>query len=120
MAYVDGFVCPVPVENKESYLAHARETGEYFIKYGAIEWVECWGNDVPDGEVTSFPLAVKLKPGETAVFAWIVWPSKEVRDEGMAKLMEEPIFSDESIVMPFDGKRMIMGGFDVIAHGKAG
>ena len=119
MSYIDGFVCPVPTENKEKYVEHAKEIGEYFIKYGALEWIECWGNDVPEGGVTSFPMAVKLEPNETVVFAWIVWPSKQIRDENVEKLMTEPVFSDEGAKMPFDGKRMIMGGFDVVARSTA-
>ena len=117
MAYVDGFVIAVPTENKDAYIAHAKEIGPYFKKYGAIDWIECWGVDVPDGEVTSFPMAVKLKADETAVFSWITWPSKAVRDEAMPKLMAEPVFSDPNMAMPFDGKRMIMGGFEVVAKG---
>lgn len=78
--------------------------------------VDCWGDDVPEGEVTSFPLAVKCQENEVVCFSWITWPSKEARDAGMAKAMEDPRFSSENNPMPFDGKRMIFGGFDVIVN----
>jgi len=74
--------------------------------------VECWGDDVPEGKLTSFPLAVQRQEGETVVFSWITWPSKAVRDEGMKKAMADPRFAD--MKMPFDGKRLIYGGFEVI------
>jgi len=114
MSYIDGFVVAVPTENKQSYLDHARASVPVFKKYGAMRCVECWGVDVPDGEVTSFPMAVKAKPGETVVFSWIVWPSKEVRDAGMEEAMKDPFFADEGQKMPFDGSRMIFGSFDTI------
>jgi uncharacterized protein YbaA (DUF1428 family) len=78
--------------------------------------VECWGDDVPDGKVTSFPMAVKCEPGETVVFSWIVWPSREVRDAGMAKVLADPRVQPEVNPMPFDGKRVIYGGFEVVVE----
>lgn len=82
--------------------------------HGALSVIECWGDDVPDGEITSFPMAVKCKPDETVVFSWISWSSKEVRDQAMQKVMEDERMSDENNPMPFDGKRLIYGGFQMI------
>jgi uncharacterized protein YbaA (DUF1428 family) len=78
--------------------------------------VECWGDDVPEGEVTSFPMAVKRTADETVIFSWILWPSKEVRDAAMKKVMEDPRLQPDTNPMPFDGKRMIYGGFEVIVE----
>lgn len=114
MTYIDGFVAAVPTKNKESYIAHARKAAAAFKRHGAQKFVETWGDDVPDGKLTSFPMAVKLEPGETVVFSWVVWPSKEVRNAGMAKVMDDPEMQNEMANMPFDGKRLIYGGFDVI------
>ena len=85
-----------------------------FKSHGAIRLVECWGDDVPDGEVTSFPLAVKCRESETVVFSWIVWPSKAVRDAGMKKVMSDPRMTEDNNPMPFDGKRLIFGGFQKV------
>ncbi|MCY1554167.1 putative protein YbaA [compost metagenome] len=85
-----------------------------FKECGALSVVECWGDDVPEGKVTSFPTAVKRKDDETVVFSWITWPSKQVRDEGMKKAMEDPRMQPSPSTMPFDGQRMIYGGFEVI------
>lgn len=114
MSYADGFVAAVPTVNKEKYLAHAEFAAEIFKEYGALKVVETWGSDVPEGEVTSFPMAVKADENETVVFSWVIWPSKAVRDSGWQKLMEDPRMSPENNPMPFDGKRMIYGGFDII------
>lgn len=114
MNYVDGFVAAVPTANKETYRRHAADAGAIFQEYGALEFVECWGNDVPDGEVTSFPMAVQCRDDETVVFSWITWPSKEVRDEAMQKIMEDPRMQPDANPMPFDGKRLIYGGFEPI------
>jgi uncharacterized protein YbaA (DUF1428 family) len=113
MAYVDGFLVPVPKDNKEAYRTMAEAAAAVFQKYGALRVVECWGDDVPDGKSTDFKRAVKLEEGEQVVFSWIVWPNKDARDEGMAKAMKDPIFESMKD-MPFDGKRMIFGGFDVL------
>ena len=112
MPYVDGVVMAVPTANKEKFVAHAQEFANVFKEHGALKLVECWGDDIPDGEVTSFPLAVQCKADETVAFSWIWWPSKGVRDEGMKKAMEDPRLSLETNPMPFDGKRMIFGGFE--------
>ena len=114
MTYIDGFVAAVPTANKEEYRKHAAEAAPIFKEHGALKLVECWGDDVPDGEVTSFPMAVKKQADETVVFSWIVWPSKEAREAGMKKVMEDERFFPENNPMPFDGKRMIFGGFEPI------
>ena len=114
MNYVDGFVAAVPTANRDNYRKHAEQAAEVFKSHGAIRLVECWGDDVPEGEVTSFPMAVKCKEDETVVFSWILWPSKEARNEGMEKAMADPRFDMEANPMPFDGKRMIFGGFQMI------
>lgn len=116
MDYVDGFVLAVPTANREIYKTHAEKAAVVFKDHGALKLVECWGDDVPEGEVTSFPMAVKRKPDETVVFAWITWPSKEVRDVGMKKVMEDPRLQADAQSMPFDGKRMIFGGFQMIVN----
>ena len=90
MTYVDGFVAAVPTANREAYRKHAEAAAVVLKEHGALKLVECWGDDVPDGKVTSFPMAVQKKPDETVVFSWIVWPSKAVRDAGMAKVMADP------------------------------
>lgn len=112
MEYIDGFVTAVPTENKEKYIAHAKEASSLLKKYGAIKLVECWGDDVPEGKVTSFPMAVKCKPNETVVFSWVVWPSKATRDNGMKAVIEDPLM--KTMEMPFDGQRIIFGGFQIV------
>jgi uncharacterized protein YbaA (DUF1428 family) len=114
MNYVDGFLAAVPTGNKEAYIKHAKEAAIVFKEYGALNIVECWGDDIPDGDLTSMPMAVKCKDDETVVLSWIQWPSKEVRDEGMKKIFEDPRMSPENNPMPFDGKRLIYGGFQMI------
>jgi uncharacterized protein YbaA (DUF1428 family) len=114
MAYVDGFVAAVPAANRDAYLRHATIAAAVFREHGALQVVECWGDDVPEGKLTSFPLAVKLQPGEVTVFSWIVWPSKAVRDEGHRKVMADPRLSPDANPMPFDGKRLVFGGFEMI------
>ena len=114
MNYVDGFVVAVKTADREKYQRYAQAAAPVFKQHGALQIVECWGNDVPEGKVTSFPMAVQRKDDETVVFSWVTWPSKAVRDEGMKKVMEDPRFNPETNPMPFDGKRMIYGGFEVI------
>jgi uncharacterized protein YbaA (DUF1428 family) len=116
MNYVDGFVLAVPTANREAYRKLALTMAPLFREYGALGMVECWGDDVPDGVVTSFPMAVKCQPDETVVFSWISWPSREVRDAGMAKVMADPRMQPGAEPMPFDGKRMIFGGFQVLVN----
>ena len=114
MTYVDGFVAAVPTANREAYRKHAEAAAVVFKEYGALKLVECWGDDVPEGEVTSFPMAVKRKPDETVVFSWILWPSRDARDAAMRKVMEDPRLKPDVNPMPFDGKRLIYGGFEMI------
>ncbi len=116
MSYVDGFVAAVPTANKEAYREHAAAAGVVFKEYGALAFMECWGDDVPDGKVTSFPMAVKCKEDETVIFSWIIWPSKAVRDEGMAKVMADPRTQADVNPMPFDGQRLIYGGFEPVVE----
>jgi uncharacterized protein YbaA (DUF1428 family) len=116
MNYVDGFVVAVPTADREKYVRYAQAGAAIFKEYGALQVVECCGNDVPEGKLTSFPMAVQRKADETVVFAWITWPSKAVRDAGMKKVMEDPRSNPETNPMPFDGKRMIYGGFEVIVN----
>lgn len=116
MAYVDGFVVPVSKANVEAYRKMAREAGEVWKEYGALAFVECVADDVPDGELTSFPRAVQAKEDETVVFSWIVYPSRKDRDEILAKVMADPRIDTDPAKMPFDGKRMIYGGFQPIVE----
>ena len=111
MSYVDGFVLAVPTANREAYRKHADEALAIFKEHGATRCVKCWGDDVPEGKVTSFPMAVKRKDDETVVFSWVEWPSKAARDAGMKKVMEDPRMPQDMSAMPFDGIRMIYGGF---------
>lgn len=113
MSYVDGFLIPVPTGKKEAYRELAARMAPLFKEFGATQVVECWGDDVPKGKVTDFPRAVKAEDGETVVFSWIVWPSKDVRDEGNKKMMADERMKELSD-MPFDGKRMVFGGFEVL------
>lgn len=119
MSYVQGFVCAVPNANREAYRQLASRAAEVFRENGAEHVVEAWGDDVPDGKVTSFPMAVKLQPDETVVFAWISWPSRDACESGMAASMKDPRMSPENDPMPFDGQRMIWGGFEPIVDVKA-
>ena len=114
MNYIDGFVVAVPTANRERYKKHAETAALVFKEHGALRLVECWGDDVPQGKVTSFPMAVKCKDDETVVFSWVAWPSKKVRDEGMKKVMADPRLQPDKNPMPFDGKRLIYGGFEML------
>lgn len=114
MTYVDGFVLAVPTTQREVFRKHAQDAAAVFKEHGALSVAECWGDDVPEGTLTSFPMAVKRKDDETVVFSWILWPSRQVRDEGMKKVMVDPRMQPATNPMPFDGKRMIYGGFEMI------
>ena len=115
MAYVDGFVLAVPTANKQAYREMAEKYGPMFLEFGALSFTECWGDDVPDGEVTSFPMAVKREEGETVVFSWIKWPDKATRDAGNTAVMADPRMADfDPSQSPFDSTRMIFGGFEVL------
>jgi len=111
LTYIDGFVIACPQDKKAEFIDHARAIDPLFIEYGALRVTECWEDDVPEGSVTSFSMAVKREPGEAVVFSFVEWPSKEVRDACMAKMMEDPRMDPSKSPMPFDGKRMIYGGF---------
>lgn len=109
MKYIDGFVVAVPAANKEAYRELAA-AAPLFKEFGASRVVECWGDDVPDGKLTDFRGAVKAEEGEVVVFSWIEYPSKEVRDAAIVKMTTDPRMENMG-AMPFDGKRMIFGGF---------
>lgn len=111
--YVSGFLIPVPKTKKEEYRALAEKSAALFKEYGVTEIMECWEDNVPDGKVTDFRKAVKAEGGEAIVFSWMVWPDKETADAGHKKMMEDPRM-EEMGAMPFDGKRMIFGGFSPI------
>jgi uncharacterized protein YbaA (DUF1428 family) len=114
MPYIDGFVAAVPTENREKYLEHAKLTSVVLKDHGALKIIEAWGDEVPDGELTSFPMAVKCEENETVVFSTVIWPSKKVREAGWKALEEDPRMNPEVNPMPFDGKRLIYGGFEVL------
>ncbi|MEO6104325.1 MAG: DUF1428 domain-containing protein [Pseudoxanthomonas sp.] len=111
MSYIDGCVIAVPTANKEKFIEHAKVTDALFIEFGALRVMEGWGDDVPEGKVTDLRKAVQATAEETVVLSWIEWPDKATRDAGMKKLMDDPRMSPEKNPMPFDGKRMIYGGF---------
>jgi uncharacterized protein YbaA (DUF1428 family) len=112
MAYIDGVLLPVPTDKKEDYRAHAERAAQLFKRHGALSLTECWGDDVPEGKINSMHTAVMREPHETVVLSWIVWPSKAVRDAAWRKLSEDPEMAAGG--MPFDGKRMIFGGFEIL------
>lgn len=112
--YVDGFVLAVPTANKETYRRHAAAAAVVFKDHGALNLVECWGDDVPEGKVNSMRTAVLKEPDETVVFSWITWPDRATRDAGMSKVFADPRMNGPRKEMPFDGTRMIFGGFEVI------
>src|SRR5215216_2545598 len=111
MTYVDGFVIAVPKANKQKFIDHANQGDSVFAELGATRILECWGDDVPDGTVTDFRRAVQANDDEAVVFSWVEWPDKATRDAAMPKVMEDPRLKPENNPMPFDGKRMIYGGF---------
>ena len=113
MSYIDGFVIPVPTDKKAAYREMAARAAAIFKEHGATRLVECWGDDLPDGKVTDFKGAVKATASENVVFSWIVWPSKAARDAGSKKVMEDPRMKMGD-GMPFDGKRLIYGGFELL------
>ena len=116
LPFVDGFVLAVPTANREAYRQHAQDAAHVFKEHGALSLVECWGSDVPEGKLNSMHTAVLRQPDETVVFSWITWPDKATRDAGMQKVFDDPRMPANMAAMPFDGTRMIFGGFDVIVN----
>ena len=118
MSYIDGYVIPVPSDQREAYVAFARKFNPMFKQFGATRIVESWGEDLPEGKQTDFRKAVQAEDGETVVFSWVEWPDKATRDQGIAAMEKEMTaseeFSPEQNPMPFDGRRMIMGGFETL------
>src|SRR5262245_45105397 len=111
MSYIDGFVLAVPTDQREAFRKHVLAAAAVFQEHGARRVVNCWGDDVPHGKLTDMHMAVKAEPAETICFGWIDWPSKEARDRGMEKARVDPRMQPDANPMPFDGKRMIYGGF---------
>ena len=112
MSYIDGFVIAVPTADKAKFIEHAEHIDKFFLEFGALSVVEGWGDDVPDGQVTDFRRAVQAKEDETVAFSWILWPDKATRDAAMAQIQTDERMM--AIPMPFDGKRMIFGGFSTV------
>lgn len=116
MTYVDGFVAAVPTANKAAYREHAEIAAALFREHGALSVVECWGDDVPEGKINSLHTAVLRKEDETVVFSWVTWPDRAARDAGWAALMADPRMQPDANPMPFDGSRLIYGGFEMILN----
>jgi uncharacterized protein YbaA (DUF1428 family) len=118
MAYVDGFVLPLPKSKIDAYKAIAEMAGTVWREHGALDYREWIADDVKPGKLTSFPQSVNLEDGETVVFAWIVYASREARDQVNEKVMKDPRLADamKPDAMPFDGKRMIYGGFNLLVE----
>jgi uncharacterized protein YbaA (DUF1428 family) len=114
MSYLDIFVCAVPTPSKELYIEHVTATTALLKEHGAKQVMECWGDDVPEGKLTSLPMAVKCQSDETVAFSVVVWGNRPDRDEGMKKFMADPRL--EQIAMPFDGHRLIYGGFQAVSE----
>jgi uncharacterized protein YbaA (DUF1428 family) len=119
MSYFEGFVVAVPAANKEAYRKHAADAAPLFMEFGATRMVESWGEDVPDGKVTDFKGAVKAEPDEVVVFSWFEYPDKAARDAANERMMADPRMEAMGKDMPFDGKRMIYGGFEALAEDRA-
>jgi uncharacterized protein YbaA (DUF1428 family) len=113
--YIDGYLIAVPEGRRNDYIAASMGMAPLFKENGATAITECWGDDVPDGQLTSFPMAVKAEPGEVVVIGWITWPSRAVRDEAWPKIMQDPRMTEMDSTL-FDGKRMVMGGFEMIVR----
>lgn len=114
MSYIEGFVAAVPRNNKDAYQRHAAGSVAMFKEFGATRQVETWGDDVPEGKVTDFKGAVKATPDEVIVFSWLEYPDKATRDKANEKIMSDPKMKELGSNMPFDGQRMIFGGFQPI------
>lgn len=121
MPYIDGFVIAVPTANKQQFIEHARHFDTLFLELGATRVIESWGDDVPDGKLTDFRRAVQATPDETVAFSWVEWPDKATRDAGMQKMREDPRMDPATPgnpPIPFDGRRMIFGGFEQVLEVK--
>jgi uncharacterized protein YbaA (DUF1428 family) len=118
MSYIDGFIIAVSNAQKQAFIDHARASDSMFIEWGATRVLECWGDDVPEGKLTDFRMAVKAEADESVVFSWIEWPDKATRDAAYAKMMDpaniDPRMDPAKNPPPFDGKRMIFGGFSPV------
>ena len=118
MPYIDGFLNVVPLEKKAELIKHIQFTNSVFIEVGATRVVESWGDDLPEGTLTDFRKAVQAKPNETVVLSWLEWPDRATRDQGLARIQElaktDERFDPAVNPIPYDGKRMIFGGFDVV------
>lgn len=114
MSYIDGFIAPVSAVGQDAYLHHARICAEVFKECGAVKIIEGWQDDVPEGKRTSMPLAVQRGAGEVVVFSLVIWPDKATRDAGWQKFAQDERVSPEVLAMPFDGARLIHGGFQAI------
>lgn len=120
MAYIEGFLIPVPTANREAFIEHGRTVDALFLELGATRVVECWGDDVPEGNVTDFRRAVQANEDESVVFSWIEWPDRETRERAYAE-WEARAETDERFrmamgSMPFDGKRLVYGGFEPVVE----
>lgn len=120
MTYLEGFVMPVPKANRDEYRRHAAEAAPLFREFGVERHVEAWGDDLPEGKVTDFRMAVQAREDEDVVFSWFEYPSREVRDSANRKMMSDPRMREMGESMPFDGKRMIIGGFDALVEEGSG
>ena len=120
MSYIDGFIIAVPTANKAKFIEHSKKADSVFIELGAIRVLECWEDDVQDGKTTDFRRAVQATPDETVVFSWIEWPDKATRDAAMGQMdtlmKTEPRFNPATNPMPFDGKRVVFGGFSPLVE----
>lgn len=118
MPYVDGWVFAVPIKNRDKFVEHARSADDILKELGATRVVECWGDDVPDGKITDFKKAVQAQSDEAVVLSWVEWPDRATRDTGRQQMHEmaqtDERFDEEKHPVPFDGLRMIMGGFEVV------
>ncbi len=116
MPYIDGFIIACPEANKDKFIAHAGDIDPLFIEYGAARVLECWQENVPKGETTDFFKAVQAQEDEAVLFSWVEWPDKTARDSAMEKMMQDPRMDPQDNPMPFDGKRLIFGGFETVSE----
>lgn len=125
MSYIDGFVIACPKANRQAFIDHATKADSMFIELGALRVIECWADDVPDGKITDFRMAVKAEADEEVIFSWVEWPDKATRDKAYATMMDpdntDPRLDQTQNPIPFDGKRLIYGGFtpvvDLVSKG---